>query len=107
MTQATVSAANPAGKTSKSTTSPKEKEEGDPGGSKSAARATKTDTEASVPTDLRRQYSVRTIDALNQFSKYTRHVVTDQLDLRCEFDLPRFKELAEHKQVPLSKHEDH
>ena len=59
----------------------------------------------SLPTDLRSEYTARTIEALNQFSQYTKSTVTDQLDLRCEFDLPRFKDLTSKK--PLSVHEDH
>ena len=58
-----------------------------------------------LPSDLRSDYSARTVDALNQFSKYTRYVPTNALDLRCEFDLPRFKNLTNKK--PISKHEDH
>lgn len=58
-----------------------------------------------LPTDLRGEYSVRTLEALNQFSKYTRYTITDQLDLRCEFDLPRFRDLTDTK--PISLHEDH
>ena len=58
-----------------------------------------------LPADLRSEYSARTIEALNQFSKYTRHTATDALDLRCEFDLPRFKNLTDTK--PLSQKEDH
>ena len=55
--------------------------------------------------DLRSDYSARTVEALNQFSKYTRYTPTDQLDLRCEFDLPRFKDLTDNK--PISVQEDH
>ena len=58
-----------------------------------------------LPADLRNCYSVRTIEALNQFSKYTRYTPTDALDLRCEFDLPRFKNIKDKR--PLSNHEDH
>jgi hypothetical protein len=42
-------------------------------------------------------YSERTVEALNQFSAYTRHTPTNRLDLRCEFDLPRFKDLKKIK----------
>ena len=56
-------------------------------------------------TDLRNQYCDRTKEAFNQFSKYTRFVKTDQLDLRCEFDLPRRKDLV--KMIPFTSEEDH
>lgn len=47
----------------------------------------------SADSDLTAYYTERTVDALNQFSAYTRHTPTQKLDLRCEFDLPRFKDL--------------
>ena len=43
--------------------------------------------------DISEAYNKRTIDALNQFSPYTKHTPSNQLDLRCEFDVPRFKKL--------------
>lgn len=55
--------------------------------------------------DLRKDYSSRTIEALNQFSKFTRYTPTEKLDLRCEFDLPRFKNLTDKR--PISNYQDH
>ena len=47
--------------------------------------------------DLTKLYTEKTVDALNQFSAYTRYTPSNQLDLRCEFDLPRFQNL---KNIP-------
>ena len=69
-----------------------------PGGDGSAKSIT-------LPADLRSEYTNRTVEALNQFSQYTKNTVTDSLDLRCEFDLPRFKNLKSFK--PLTPNEDH
>ena len=55
--------------------------------------------------DLRAKYTARTIEALNQFSEFTRHTPTDWLDLRCEFDVARFKKLTNEKQI--DKKQDH
>ena len=54
---------------------------------------------------MRNEYSARTIDALNQFSKYTKDTITNKLDLRCEFDLPRIRDLRIPKK--LTKNEEH
>ena len=68
---------------------------------KTAASKTKT-KESSKPEsaqtiygDIRSEYSFRTVEALNQFSKFTKYTPTDSLDLRVEFDLPRFKNLTD------------
>jgi hypothetical protein len=46
-----------------------------------------------TPLDRRPFYSEGTVEALNQFSLHTRFTPTDSLDLRCEFDVPRFADL--------------
>jgi len=71
---------------------------------KKSAKA-ETVVHINLPADLRASYTARTVEALNQFSKYTRYTPTEQLDLRCEFDLPRFKNLSDTK--PISTHDDH
>jgi hypothetical protein len=43
--------------------------------------------------DKREFYSEASIEAFNQFSLHTRKTPTDLLDLRCEFDVPRFLDL--------------
>ena len=51
--------------------------------------------------DLRKLYSLETIEALNQFSPYTIHTLTDVLDLRCEYDIPRYFDLTQIRTDPL------
>ena len=56
----------------------------------------------STATKTPHKYSDQTTEALNQFSKYTKDTPTNMLDLRCEFDLPRFVDLTK----PESDHEE-
>lgn len=51
--------------------------------------------------DLRKLYSFETIEALNQFSPYTVDTLTDVLDLRCEYDIPRYFDLTQIRTEPL------
>lgn len=67
--------------------------------------SSKTTKQSQNGKDLRNFYCDRTKEAFDQFSKYTRFVQTDQLDLRCEFDLPRRKDLI--KMIPFTNEEDH
>jgi hypothetical protein len=51
--------------------------------------------------DKRQFYSEASIEAFNQFSFHTRKTPTDVLDLRCEFDVPRFLDLTTIRTKPV------
>jgi|LakMenE01Jun11ns_1017448.scaffolds.fasta_scaffold9575236_1 hypothetical protein len=51
--------------------------------------------------DLRKLYSFKTIEALTLFSPYTIHASTELLDLRCEYDCPRYFDLMQVRNIQL------
>ena len=82
------------------------KESGDNSGS-SANLHKSTGSSSKNSGDLRQNYTNRTIEAFNQFSQYTKHTPSDKLDLRCEFDLPRFKDLTKLSEPRFNDADDH